>query len=289
MFICKCDQKMNRKIIPLILVGFLVIGIGCIGPFAEDEPEDEERENGVPENETDEEEIDIDVLGETITESMEKEEEIGTYKSEGEVYLEVADENIGEEDISGEFTRKRSGEKQRLDMLLKAPEPESEDLELSILSLPEETILCTRERLGWDCMDAEMNPDTMFIDFMIPEKEMLNTLVEQRAVNPTRKEQKTIMERNCDLVGIETELRDLIGIIGEIEEEPIEDVDLQLEVEQCYDEGTGVALETMMDLYIEEELGSVSVYLEKETEELETGLEIPEEEFEPPAEPENSY
>ena len=46
--------SIKRKLLPIALIGILLIGIGCIGPFAEDEVDDDE-ENGVPENETDKE------------------------------------------------------------------------------------------------------------------------------------------------------------------------------------------------------------------------------------------
>jgi len=55
---------MNRKIIPLILIGILVIVIGCIGPFSDDKPEmvNGELADEEPEMVNGDQLIDIEVL-----------------------------------------------------------------------------------------------------------------------------------------------------------------------------------------------------------------------------------
>jgi len=227
---------------------------------------------------------------EAVLGSIDKVEEIPAHRAEGEAMISMS-MMMEEIEMKGNFVSytTQGNEEVRNDMVLELPEMEEPEMEgwedqdmqaqgeipgemkISTFMVPEGTFTCVEEFGEWMCQEEETFPG---MDMTLGREE-LEQMIEEGDIEFTEDEveEKEVAGRKCNYVEMEI-TEEIEGIYGTEE--------MKMDMEQCYDQETGISL---LDRIEFEEQGQ-SVLFETRINSLELGIDIPEGTFELPADPE---
>lgn len=209
---------------------------------------------------------------EALMNSFEKSEAIETYEMSGNLNMDM--EAQGESMQSqGTVKMYSEGNKTRSDVTITM---QGQTIKSSSFNTPEGAFSCQEQAGEWMCTQEEMG---MMESFGVMDLEEIQRLKNEEALSFPQDtvEVREVAGRTCNYVEMELDP-------SEIEDEA-ELMEGEMKINQCLDQETGIPIQSIADMDISMMGQSLQIDTTMEIDSLETGLDLPEDVFELPAEP----